>query len=223
MKKYLILVCLIFMTGCSARYTIEFNDENISDNLTVYGVDADSYKDIVDGVYAPVPVYEDAIINLEEPVKNEGVEYYNLSGKDGNAYLDYNFKLSDFKDSYFANTCYDYFKIFEEEKEIVFSTGKEFKCFFPGSELETVDVVFKSNHKVLYNNADEVNDGEYIWHINKSNMNNANIQISFSKDYKKSLFTADFFQILIYAGIGIGVIIIISLFIIIRNKRVNKI
>ena len=223
MKKFLMLICLIFMTGCSAKYTIEFNGNEIKDNLSIYKVDSDSYNYIKNGTFAPVQAFKDAVTNLEEPIKSDGVEYYNADANDGNAYFDYKFKLSYFERSYFANTCYDYFKVFEEKDEIVFSTGKKFKCFFPGYDLDTVDVVIKSNHRILYNNADEVNDDEYIWHITKDNKDDANIQISFSKDYKKEFLKRDYFQILIYIGIAGAVALLISLFIIIKNKRVNKI
>lgn len=222
MKKILILICLIFMTGCTARYTIEFNDDEIKDNLTVNNVDSEMYNIIKKGEYAPVPAYKDAIINLEEPVKNEGVEYYDIKGKDGNAYLDYKFKLSDFDKSHFANTCYDYFKVFREKDEIVFSTGEKFKCFFPGYNLDSVEVVFKSNHKVIYNNADEVDGDSYIWHITKENKNHANIQISFEKDVKKRLLSRDVIEVFIWFLIVGGVLFIIGLFIYFRYKMINK-
>ncbi len=223
MKKCMILICLIFITGCSARYTIEFNDKSIKDKLSVYGIDLHSYNDIKEGVYSPIPAFKDAIINLEEPIKNEGVEYYNISGDDSNAYLDYKFELSDFEDSYFANTCYDYFKVFQEKDEIIISTGKNFKCFFPGRNLDSVDIVIKSNHKIIYNNADEVKNNEYIWHINKSNKDDANIQISFSKDYNEKKKSINIAQVSLYIGIFGVVALVIALFVLIKNKRVNKI
>ena len=105
MKKFLMLICLIFMTGCSAKYTIEFNGNEIKDNLSIYKVDSDSYNYIKNGTFAPVQAFKDAVTNLEEPIKSDGVEYYNVDANDGNAYFDYKFKLSDFERSYFANTC----------------------------------------------------------------------------------------------------------------------
>lgn len=223
MRKYLILLCLIFMTGCSARYTIEFNDDTIDDNISIFSIESSEYEYIKSDNYAPIPAFVDSPFNVENPVKIKGVEYYDVDAHNGNAYLDYKFKLSDYENSYFANTCYDYFKIFEEKDEIVFSTGKKFKCFFPGYDLDSVDVVIKSNHTVLYNNADEINDGEYVWHITKDKKDDANIQISFSKDYKKKRLKINFFHVFIYLGIGVGIIFLISLLIIVRYRRVNKI
>lgn len=222
MKKCLLLICLILMTGCSARYTIEYNDDFVNENLTVFGVDADSYRDIKNGSYAPVPTYYDAVINLEEPIKVDGVEYYDISGKNNNAYLDYRFNLKNYSGAYFPNLCYDYFKVFEEKDDVIFSTGKKFKCFFPGSGLDKVDIVLKSNHKVLFNNADEVDGDKYIWHITPDRIDSANIQISFSKSLKNNRpqDLSKYLTIGFVAALSVG---IVSLIIFIRYKRINKI
>lgn len=223
MKKIFILVCFIFMTGCSARYTIEFNDDIINDNLVVFGVNNVEYEAIKNDKFAPIQAFNNALINLEEPVKNEGVEYYDLRAHDGNAYLDYSFDLSDYGDSYFANLCYDYFKVFEEESDIVFSTGKEFKCFFPGYGLDSVDVVIKTNHEVFFSNADSVDGDSYIWHITPDNVNEANIQISFSKESKQSLLNKAFSNYIIVGCLVALVFVFIGFIVYINNKRVNKI
>ena len=37
MKKYLILICAIFITGCSAEYNLIIKDNSYKDSLLLYG------------------------------------------------------------------------------------------------------------------------------------------------------------------------------------------
>ena len=227
MKKILIAFSLILLTGCTAEYRIDFKNDTFTENVIIYSPDNTSYNDILNEKYPPVKAFTYGIENLEEPIKNEGVEYYNLSAKNNNAYLDYEFNIDDFKDSYMANICYDYFRVFQEENEIVISTDKKFKCFFPGRNLDKVDIVITSNHDVLFNNADEVNEGKYIWHITEENKDDANIQISFSKEANRSAFDKAMsnyvVRILVIGGLLILLGITFGIIIRIRYKRVNKI
>ena len=225
MKKFLLLIGLVLFTGCSCRYHLDFNGDKFIESVTLFSASGEEYNAIKKNSYAPVPAFINTPINLEEPVKTEGFEYYDMKAKNNNVYLDYKFDISNFKDSYFANISYDYFKVFVGDDDIVLSTDNRFRLNLSTYGVQSVDVVITTNHDVLFNNADEVTDGEYIWHIN--DVNDANIQISFSKDYKKSLLSKIFGNyVLRIIIIGVGIIlfgVILGIFIRIKYKNVNKI
>lgn len=223
MKKIILCISILFLTGCSLKYHIDFVDDKFIENISFSDVDEVEYDLVKNGKFAPIPAFNDSLYSVEDPVKVDGIEYYNISAKDKRINFNYEYNLNNFERAYSVGNCYDYFKIFQDNDEIIISTDKKFKCFFPGRNLENVDIVLTTNHTVTYNNADEVNDNEYIWHITKDNKDDANIQISFSKDYKNKFLGKDFFEVLVYAGFGIGIIFIFLFFILIKNKRVNKI
>lgn len=223
MKRLLILITLLFLTGCTAQYTIDFNDDTVTEELLFTSANGVEYNAIKNGEFAPIPSFRGSAMNLEEPVKNEGIEYYDIDARNNNIRLKYDFKLSDYENSYIGNLCYNYFKVFEEDDEIVISTGNKFDCFYTGYDINNIDVVITSNHEVLFNNADEVKDNKYIWHISKNTEDDESIQISFSKETKTTVFDKKSVKItLILAGIA-AMILIFSLIIYIRYKRINKI
>ena len=223
MKKIFIIVFLLFITGCTAEYRIDFTDETFSEKIVLYSVDGMEYDAIRNGKHAPVPAFIDTPINLEAPVKTEGFEYYDLNARDNNVYLNYKFDIDNYEKSYFSNICYDYFKVFVEDDAIIVATNDKFRGFTFGYDLDKLDVIITTNHDVLYSNADEVNDDEYIWHITKDNVDDAGIKISFSKEAKKTLLGNRNVQIiLILVGIVL-MIVVLSGIIYIRYKRINKI
>ena len=88
MKKILILlIALLFVTGCSANYDIEiynnevkekleFIDTNSSnwDNEVQYGF---TYRELVQSsVDYPYPIFNSTVVDENDTIKLDGVEYY---------------------------------------------------------------------------------------------------------------------------------------------------
>lgn len=227
MKKYFALICLLFLTGCSVQYHIDFVDDKVNESVSFINADTNEYNAVKSNDLAPIPSFINSVENLEEPVKNEGTEYYDVSARNNNIYLNYKFGVADFEKSYFANNCYGYFKFFQEEDEFVISTDKSFLCPVSSYGADKVDIVITTNHDVIFNNAHEVVDDKYIWHITPENVDEANIQISFSKNAHKSgldkVFENYSAKILIVGGVIILLGIVFGVIIRFRYKNVNKI
>jgi len=218
MKKILVIIMLLLFTGCKAEYCIEFIDDTITEKVVITAPGTLEYEAIKNNKFAPVPAFKNSAYNLEEPVKNEGVEYYGLTASDNKINLEYKFKIEEYEESYIANSCYNYFKIFREEDNIVLSTGKEFNCFYPGRDIDEIDVIITTNHKVLYNNADKVINNKYIWNL-KNDDSDKNIQISFLNKKQKN----NMFDLVLILTVSCGLFSIIIAGIYLKNKRVNKI
>lgn len=227
MKKIILVISILLFTGCTAEYHINFIDDKIEENLSFIDAGSNEYNAIKNNDFAPIPSYIDSVENLEEPKKNEGVEYYEVKAKNNNIYLNYKHDISDFNRSYIINNCYSYFRVFEEENEIVFSTDKRFLCDISEYGASTVDIIIETNHEVLFNNAHEIDGDKYIWHITPENKDEANIQISFSKETHKSNFDKVLenysAKVIIFGGSIIILGIILGIIIRLRYKRVNKI
>lgn len=227
MKKVLLLLCLLLFTGCSVKYHLDFRDDKFIEDVTLFSVGNEEYNLIKKKEFAPVPAFVNTPVDLEKPKKTDGFEYYSLNAHSNNVYLNYKFDVSDFKDSYLGNLCYSYFKVFETDEDYVVSTDNRFNCSLSTYGVDKIDVVITSNHEVLYSNAHEVNGDEYIWHINESNQDSANIQMSFSKYVVRSKLE-NFFRNNTVKIVFVGVLMIllgIIFVVIIRIKfnRVNKI
>lgn len=227
MKKFLLLICLLFFTGCSVKYNLDFKDDKLIENISFLSASNEEYNLIKKKEFAPVPAFVDTPVNLEEPLKTDGFEYYSLKAHSNNVYMNYKFDKKNYGNSYMASLCYDYFKFFETDEDYVISTGNKFNCSFSTYEFDVIDVVITTNHEVLYSNAHEVNGDEYIWHISDANKDNANIQISFSKDVVRTgfeKFIRNNSVIIIIVGLSMLLLgIMFVLFIRVKNKQVNKI
>ena len=84
------------------------------------------------------------------------------------------------------------------------------------------DIVINTNHEVIDNNADEVVDGKYVWHI-KKDVNDYELKFITSKKSVVVKKKIDI-KLLMYIGFSSAVfLLLLILGIIIKHKRVNKI
>ena len=195
MKKVLILTLLLLVCGCSAKYELSINNQNVKETLSIYGVTSE------------IPIMADLVYfnthDYTKEVNNENVEYQT-------SYNFINFNTSDFL------LCFDSYNFSEKEDSYTLMTGKKFKCLpYQYSDYEIInydrlEIVLSTNHDILNNNADKVQFGKYYWYIDKNNINDAEIYFEISKKSNNILVSIPlliFFGILIVVGIIIYVII----------------
>ena len=215
MKKILVVLVIILCCGCTAKYEINFIDDTIQDNLTItYSRTGQSNSDIdasfSDSFYA---IGRDKLYNFR-----------NLSDdKNVIVNLNYDYKYVDYLSANVPNSCFDYFKLVEDDEKYYFLAGGAFKCGYYAYEyLDSLDVVINTNHKVIENNADEIEDEKYIWHIDKNEKNfelkfvvNKNVVVPKKKiNYKAILY--------VFAAI-VSAFALVVIIIFIRHIFVNRI
>lgn len=215
MKKILIIVFVFLCCGCSAKYEIELNDDRVYDNLSVsFNRDGITSAEIDQ-------FYSDSFYALG---RDKLYNYKNLSSS-SNFTINYNYDYSidEYSLSNIPNSCFDGFKFFSDDDKYYLFVSGVFKCnYYEYISLDSLDIVISTNHSVLDNNADEVINGKYIWHVD-SNEQDFSLQFITEKSNKKIEKNNLNFEIIMYVGIGGLFFLIIALFILIKNKRVNKI
>lgn len=238
MKKLIILfIFTFFLTGCSATYNIEiYNDQvredleyvntNSStwDNKVQYGL---SYRDLVLSSYDyPYPAFNSAVVDEDDTIKIDGVEYYENklisdNNRLGQSLSYHDFTLDNFSDSSIIKKCYRYFNIIEEDENIILSTSYENKCFEEYKSLDDITINLKTNHKVVSNNADIVDGYHYTWNITEATKDDAAILITLKKDEYVFNYENEFLKKLLYIGGITGIIVIVggSTYLFFKNKR----
>lgn len=220
-KKNLILILLfIICCGCNARYELELNDKQISEKLNV------SYPRTNESDAELEQIYTNYLYAIN---RDSFYEFNNKSTNDTiNLQFNYDYKNNNLKTSNLIKSCVEYFDFFEEDNKFYLTANGAFKCsFYEYVKLNSLDISITTNHNVIENNANEVKNGEYIWHIDLKNLEN--IEIKFitdnkeSKQWKKEKNKIKYKEILIGLGSAAGIIILVTLFIAIKHKRVNKI
>jgi hypothetical protein len=177
MKKIWLLVCLLlFLTGCTSDYEINFGEK--IDEKIIFNYDFD-LNEVFGEVDCDAVCAEEELLESEIPALKEFKDYYNkqLELKDGKTKisLDYSYTYDNFEDSYLINQCFQYSDFINDDDYYYVSLGGYFDCF-GGTEF-TLKV--KSDYQVLNENADTKKDGYYIWNIENDNPENkVELQVS---------------------------------------------
>lgn len=215
MKKYLILGLIILCCGCSAKYNISFIDDSITDELMVmYERNGETDADI-DGTFTE---------SFNSIGRDKYYSFKNLStNKEIKASLSYEFSTENYSNANIPGSCFEAFKFLSDDDNYYLFAQGAFKCsYYAYEELDSLDITINTNHVVLENNADEVKNNKYIWHIDP-NDDDVNIRFVTKKEIVKNSIKINYKNVLLISGCVISVFAVISLLIFARYKRVNKI
>lgn len=236
-KKLFLLIFLFLVTGCSATYDIEIYNNTVKEDLEYidsipsnwdkeaqYGL---TYRElVVDSSNYPYPVFDSTVVDENDTIKIEGVEYYDNtlisdSNRLGQKLSYHQFTLDNFYDSSIVKKCYQYFSVLEEDNHIILSTSLENTCFDSYPSLDFITVNLKTNHKVVSNNADIVDGYHYTWNISRTEKDDAAILITLEKNEYIFNYENEFAKKVIYIAIIVGIILVVSslIYIYFKNKR----
>ena len=218
MKKIIVILILLLLTGCTVKYNIEFENDKVNENFTVY-VDNSSESVSIDYLtnndfYAYI---NPEMIKYKKTIKKSNdITKFN--------YL-YSYNIDEYKNSMALSSCFKAYNIIKEEDYYLFSTSTGVKCMTSDAStiIDNLDIVIVSNHKLIETNADEIHDYKYVWHINKDNYESKSVNLKLYQNkyifnYKHKFTNT----ILVIVFVGIVILLpIISLKI--RRKRINKI
>jgi hypothetical protein len=213
MKKYFIII-LLLCCGCSAKYELKFIDDKITDNLTVTYKRTDETDSQINDSFSS-SFYSIGRTNL--------YNFKNLSDKENIIVdLSYDYNINQYNSANIPNSCFDSFNFLTDDKKYYIFAQGDFKCSYYAYEtLDSLDVVITSNHIVEEHNADSVKDNKYIWHIDPSS-SNVNIKFVVKKE-TKNIKRIDYKSIMIISLSVASVILLLIIFLAIRNKFVNRI
>jgi hypothetical protein len=223
LKKIILSVLLLLLvSGCDAVYNVEIYNDTCKEDATIIEDNSSNWYD--------KNQYGGTFKDMLDEEYNRDNYYYSKKMISTETELGLNYKgklsLSDYDTSSIVYRCYDYFSMTEQDDSIVISTSKHNLCFDNYKWLDSLIVNVKTNHKVINNNADNVNGNTYTWNLTKYD-NDRSIQIELSKD--EYVFNYDnevlkkFGAVAIVAGAITLVLIFVALYFYIKSKRANKI
>ncbi len=216
-KFILITMCLILLSGCTATYEINIKDDKVIEKLSLIERDVTLFDKVSD-TGSTLRQDFDALLNNDDIFSKKNYEMKSLN--DSNQ-LGIEYSSSWAKtivNSSILNQCYDDFNIEIYKGIVTIETGNNFKCYDYYENLDTIRVVFKTNHKVISTNALEKDGDSYIWNFNEES--NKNIRISYYEDKMDSSFDlVTIMLILTVLGI-VGFIIYIIFNRIRQNNRI---
>lgn len=217
MKKKLIMLAsiLLFITGCSSKYTLVISDKGLEEiiDLTIpksyikeqteeeKKADIDPDDQITPFIESDqYPLYGNSIDIYTKNV-SETDDYINVS-------LKYFYKPSEFSNSNTLKKCFDNYGYSYENGYYLKASGK-FYCLYS----DEIEINIKTKNKVIEHNADKVSGNVYTWYINEGNKDNINIEIKVSK--------TNIVSTIVTYGV-LALIAIIVMFFVIRFYQKNK-
>lgn len=217
MKKFIVLfLTLILLSGCTFEYNVQVTKKVISEDNVIY-IDNVGYNDIEAS-------FENLVSRYTGPTNSLGMYSSSIVNRDDLFGISYkrNYNYSDYNKSISFSSCYDAYKMIEENGKLIISTSKEFNCFDKYKELDKVIVNLTSDYYVEKSNADIVEKNKYTWYINKDEIDNPiNVTIDLNKPIISSKYAwLNAFTITVLAIAIIGIIVFL---VSIRSKRKNKI
>lgn len=242
-KLFILIFFLLCVTGCNANYNVEIYNNQVKEDMQFVETDSSSwdseakyglsYRSLLEAsINYPYPVFDDTIVDENDTIKLDGVEYYNNSlisdaTKLGQR-LKYNkFTLDNFNQSSIIKKCYKYFNIIEEEDNIVISTSYENLCFKEYPMLDRITINLKTNHKVVSSNATRVKGYHYTWDLTKDKSDDSAITIIIKKDDYIFNYENEIIKKIIYIALIVGIILSIGsicyFYFKNKNKRLNEI
>lgn len=177
MKKNLIsLLVLFFVSGCTAEYNIEINEDTIYEDT----------KLSIDNIRLNETLYNE-LLNDNSVYLDEN-KFYSIEEQsaENNTIFSYKYThdIDKFGDSRIINWCYHDRSIINTDNELLISTKGSFDCANRESRsyIENARINIKTDLPVLANNADEVNGNVYTWIVNEDNYRDKPIYIRIQKN-----------------------------------------
>lgn len=187
MKKIFgLLIILLLLTGCDVKYNIEFTDVSVKEDLKINNLSNEEYKEF-NNLFIPVDYEIDDYGVFKK--KYEDIDYYNMRKFNDSVNFSYTFDYNDFGNSTFLNHCYDKVTFSRDTHELILSTSDRFLCFDSYDTLNSLEVVIKSDYKLLETNADYVDGNTYMWNITDSSKNILlRLDSNYESNYKAKTF-----------------------------------
>ena len=194
------------LAGCSVNYEVVIKNDKITEKIKIIETDSNYITKTFDSGLNMKQIFS-SIVKGDEFTNKD----YNASviDKDNEVGLNYSKTFTNFNSSDVIGQCYDSYLVEKNDKIVSIDTGDEFTCYEYYENINEINVVFKTNNKVITNNADEVNGNKYTWHITES----GNKRINFVYEIKKD--NSIYF-------IVIGLLVVVGIIIISIYNKIKK-
>lgn len=213
-KKIILFSILILLTGCSAEYNLYIGDKFTDDLLLTE--DNEKVANMKNYNMEDNTIFYEENYAYQISVLENGFDYtreeISLNNKSGYHY-NYSYNIDEINKMSMIYDCYEDINV-SKNKRVIIETSNEFKCFNKYNLLDDVTVKIHYKGKLIDTNADTIDDGTYIWKINKDNY--ANKKIYLETEAIKESHTFD-----IIGAIILGILIIILL-LLLKKFNSNK-
>lgn len=184
---------ILLLTGCGMEYSVELNGDKMVEIATIIISNDQIINNSAYKTFEKMIQKYDELHDLLSTYETEEIK----EEKNTKLLIKSSYDIDNYENSALFNLCTKEKDVSINSSEIKITTGSPFKCYNEFKELDSVEIKFKTNHKVYTHNADKVKNGTYIWKFTKENANEKKISISMSRNKKKADITPILYLLLI--------------------------
>lgn len=194
MKKTLIYILIIFfITGCknenNSDYTLEIFPDRITETINLKLNDGNyEYANYLNDIFSISNITNNDKITKGKDVINKlkdnnlkattiNNNFFNKQINKNKITLSYDHEDNEYKNSIVFNSCFSKTYYDSTDNYYVIKGYDQFKCLYK----DKIEVIIKTDHKVIDSNANKVKNNEYIWYFNEENYMNQDLYIQVSK------------------------------------------
>ena len=226
MKKYLMIILILFISGCSSQYTLNIDGENIEENIN-FTVDKEKFVEEElapdQGIYSSSTLDYLKNSDIKALYNEDKYKFEKNLNDDGNILqveLNYKYLENQLEDSNFLNSCFENKEIIEENDSIKIHLTGKFYCL--GENSDAMEFVISTKNKVDHANIDyNIFDNKFTWYIDGTNKDNVGIEIEILKKSKLSYYGT--IAIVSIAILGVIILTMVAVAKISNRKNVNEI
>ncbi len=175
-KIIIILITLLFITGCTCEYDLQINDNNYSETIKIIAENNEEVNRL--NGERRIPIDKEVLNDLTKESTEAEYEKYNYKVTNNVLTFNYDFNEDNIINSSAISSCFDRITILQQGSATILSTSNTVKCFdsYPG--LNKVTITISVDKDVISNNADYVSGNKYVWNLNKNDKNKKSINIT---------------------------------------------
>lgn len=189
-KKIIIIIFVLFLTGCKAEYNLVYEDDKLNEEFKVYSLKNDNCGEDLCSNYFNKYYYNtnitiDYMDDPEELSSNQNLSKYIFYNKyiidDKNNYginLNYSFSLEQYKKSYIVHKLFNNVRL--DENSLSLNSINDIFKEYP--YLNEIKISFKTDKIIKNTNAMREENNIYYWNITKDNYKSKIIEIVFDKE-----------------------------------------
>lgn len=217
MKKTLLFLVCLLLTGCSTEVVIKIDNEEVIETIKI--------SDLKSNVYENNVLREDISSNLEDFERE--YEFYDINEFEENGYVGKTYGIKGpieiWPEMSHVRPCYEMFKLEKTDTNITLNTSEEYRCGYLFGAND-VTLIIESDLELVSSNADKTEGNKLIWYINDENYKNKSINFNYkiidleqlAKEKKQT-------QFLTYIFIFLGITVLIGvIYVYKKNKESNK-
>ena len=223
MKKLILILLIIILTGCDVKYELEFKDDQLIENINLKLSSSEENKINDLKQYKAYAIFD-----------NEYQQLYNVDYNNNlfsfSANYEYTYNYDSFRHATYIDTCFDAFSFTVQDDNYTLTTSKGFNCMMLDyNKVDNMEIAITTNHVVIESNADEVKGKRYIWNVDDENASEKEIYIKFGPVEERNFleriidFMSDNIVAVVIISVLVLAVVIGSIIIVVISKKNNEI